>query len=68
MDLLKPTNQGNIPVELSGFSAIPLGNKVTLQWTTETETNNMGFEIERRDKYGDWKKIAFSKRIRNIDP
>ncbi len=54
-------NRGNTPVELSLFSALPFGNKVVLQWTTETETNNMGFEIERRDKYGDWKKIAFSK-------
>jgi photosystem II stability/assembly factor-like uncharacterized protein len=57
----KTNNRGNTPVELSAFSAIPLGNKVTLQWTTETETNNMGFEIERRFKNGDWKKIAFSK-------
>jgi photosystem II stability/assembly factor-like uncharacterized protein len=55
------SNRGNTPVELSLFSALPFGNKVVLQWTTETETNNMGFEIERRDKYGDWKKIAFSK-------
>jgi len=54
-------NRGNTPVELSGFSAVSLGNKVALQWTTETETNNMGFEIERKYKYGDWKKIAFSK-------
>ncbi|MBP9123295.1 MAG: hypothetical protein KBF60_09110 [Ignavibacteriaceae bacterium] len=57
----KTHNRGNTPVELSLFSALPFGNKVVLQWTTETETNNMGFEIERRDKYGDWKKIAFSK-------
>ncbi|MBK6681459.1 MAG: T9SS type A sorting domain-containing protein [Ignavibacteriales bacterium] len=57
----KTNNRGNTPVELSAFSAIPLGNKVTLQWTTETETNNMGFEIERRFKNGDWKKIGFSK-------
>ena len=55
------SNRGNTPVELSGFSAVSLGNKVALQWTTETETNNMGFEIERRYKHGDWKTIAFSK-------
>ncbi len=54
-------NRGNTPVELSGFSAVSLGNKVALQWTTETETNNMGFEIERRFKHGDWKTIGFSK-------
>ncbi|GMU90785.1 MAG: hypothetical protein AMXMBFR49_29900 [Chlorobiota bacterium] len=55
------SNRGNTPVELSGFSAVSIGNKVALQWTTETETNNMGFEIERRYKHGDWKTIAFSK-------
>ena len=54
-------NRGNTPVELSLFSALPFGNKVVLQWTTETETNNMGFEIERKYRNGDWKKIAFSK-------
>ena len=59
--IAKTYNRGNTPVEMSSFSAIPLGNKVTLQWTTETETNNMGFEIERRFKNGDWKKIGFSK-------
>jgi photosystem II stability/assembly factor-like uncharacterized protein len=51
-------NRGNTPVELSTFSAIPLGNKVVLQWTTVTETNNMGFEIERKFKIGSWEKIA----------
>jgi len=59
--LFVTSNRGNTPVELSLFSALPFGNKVVLQWTTETETNNMGFEIERKYKYGDWKKIAFSK-------
>ena len=54
-------NRGNTPVELSLFSALPFGNKVVLQWTTETETNNMGFEIERKYRNGEWKKIAFSK-------
>jgi len=55
------SNRGNTPVELSAFTATHSGNKVALQWTTETETNNMGFEIERRYKHGDWKTIAFSK-------
>ncbi len=57
----KTHNRGNTPVELSLFSALPFGNKVVLQWTTETETNNMGFEIERKYRNGEWKKIAFSK-------
>ncbi|MCA0387839.1 MAG: T9SS type A sorting domain-containing protein [Bacteroidetes bacterium] len=57
----KTSNRGNTPVELSAFTATQSGNKVALQWITETETNNMGFEIERRYKHGDWKTIAFSK-------
>ena len=55
------SNRGNTPVELSAFTAFQFGNKVMLNWTTETETNNMGFEIERRYRHGDWKTIAFSK-------
>ncbi len=55
------TNRGNTPVELSSFTAFQFGNRVMLNWTTETETNNMGFEIERRYRHGDWKTIAFSK-------
>ncbi len=36
-----------LPVELSSFTANALDNKVTLNWKTETEVNNYGFEIER---------------------
>ncbi|MCX7610944.1 MAG: T9SS type A sorting domain-containing protein, partial [Ignavibacterium sp.] len=39
-----------IPVELSSFSALLSDNKVYLKWTTITETNNLGFEIERSQK------------------
>ncbi|MAT39940.1 MAG: hypothetical protein CL946_10090 [Ectothiorhodospiraceae bacterium] len=35
-----------IPVELSAFTAHVSGNIVTLRWTTETETNNAGFEVQ----------------------
>ncbi|MAT38801.1 MAG: hypothetical protein CL946_04275 [Ectothiorhodospiraceae bacterium] len=35
------------PVELSSFSAQADGNAVYLEWATESETNNRGFEIER---------------------
>ncbi len=51
-------NRGNTPVELSSFSATPLGNKVVMQWSTVTETNNMSFEIERKFKDGSWEKIG----------
>lgn len=36
-----------IPVELSSFTASGSSSTVTLDWTTATETNNFGFEIER---------------------
>ncbi len=37
-----------LPVELSSFSAQVSNGNVLLNWTTETEINNQGFEIERR--------------------
>jgi len=37
-----------IPVELVSFSATSNGNNVSLNWSTATETNNSGFEVERR--------------------
>ncbi|MFN3873009.1 MAG: hypothetical protein ACK4R9_08405, partial [Ignavibacterium sp.] len=36
-----------IPVELTSFTASVAKNSVTLLWSTATETNNRGFEIER---------------------
>lgn len=52
-----------IPVELISFYSSVEGSKVVLNWTTATETNNLGFEIERRTikdtQTGEWNKIAF---------
>jgi len=36
-----------IPVELTSFTAIGSTNQVELNWTTATELNNNGFQIER---------------------
>jgi len=48
------------PVELSLFNAVLIGEKVALNWRTETEINNYGFEIERTtDSYDNWTTIAF---------
>jgi hypothetical protein len=38
---------GVLPVELSSFSAIVFDNEVKLNWRTETEVSNYGFEILR---------------------
>ncbi|NNL21318.1 MAG: T9SS type A sorting domain-containing protein, partial [Ignavibacteriaceae bacterium] len=39
---------GVVPVELSAFTVSVGGNAVTLNWSTVTETNNQGFEIQRK--------------------
>ncbi|HEX9253481.1 MAG TPA: choice-of-anchor V domain-containing protein, partial [Ignavibacteriaceae bacterium] len=36
-----------VPVELISFSALQSGSDIKLSWFTATETNNLGFEIER---------------------
>ena len=53
-----------IPVELTSFTASVNGNAVQLNWSTASETNNMGFDIERsvisngvRNLY--WEKIGY---------
>lgn len=49
-----------VPVELSLFIATQVDNYVLLQWETNTESNNYGFEIERQAK-DQWQKIGFVK-------
>lgn len=48
-----------VPVELSAFFAISLGNSVELKWTTITETNNSGFSVERSSDKINFNKITF---------
>ncbi len=48
-----------IPVELTSFTANSVGNNIVLNWTTATETNNKGFEIERRFEGTSWTTIGF---------
>lgn len=66
--ILKTTTGGEpIPVELTYFTANVAGNDVNLFWTTATETNNQGFEIQRsqkssrqsRDKSQNFESIGF---------
>ena len=37
-----------VPVELTSFTAKVVQNEVVLTWTTATEKNNRGFEVERK--------------------
>jgi hypothetical protein len=54
---------GALPVTISSFEARVTKNNVRLIWVTEIETNNSGFDIERKKVTtagnGEWKKIGF---------
>ncbi len=61
-----------IPVEMTSFTAMGTESGVVLSWTTATETNNMGFEIERSQRSetgrqpgsinnGLWKRVGYVK-------
>ncbi len=48
-----------IPVELTSFSGAVVSGKVVLKWTTSTETNNQGFQIERSSDNKTFVKVGF---------
>ncbi len=49
-----------LPVELSSFSANTNGNNVNLNWSTVSELNNSGFDIERKEVASStWNKVGF---------
>ncbi|MBS1492023.1 MAG: T9SS type A sorting domain-containing protein [Bacteroidetes bacterium] len=51
-------NQGIAPVELSSFTSIVTRNTVKLNWSTISEINNSGFDIERKSVTSDWTKVS----------
>jgi len=48
-----------LPVELTSFSARAIAEGVLLNWTTATEINNHGFEVERSDDGIEFYTVAF---------
>lgn len=52
---------GIIPVELSSFTGRYENGKVILEWTTSSELNNLGFEIQRKifGKNSNWEVLSF---------
>jgi len=51
-----------LPVELASFTSLVNKNDVTLKWTTSSEENNSGFDIERKKiSEINWNKIGFVK-------
>jgi hypothetical protein len=47
------SSAGPLPIQLAGFSGTSIGNdQVRLNWTTLSEVNNYGFEVQRRQTGG----------------
>ncbi len=53
------TAEDPVPVELTSFVANVSGNNVMLNWTTATELNNYGFEVERRNADSKYETIGY---------
>ncbi len=58
-DFVLTSSDNPLPVELVNFSAKTNNRNVILSWETKTEIDNLGFEVERKDKAGTWIKTAF---------
>jgi len=50
---------GIVPVEMTSFTASVNGNNVILNWSTATELNNKGFDIERKSGNSSYEQIYF---------
>jgi len=48
-----------LPVSFYSFSAVRKNNNVILKWTTVSEINNKGFEVQRKIGYSDWQVAGF---------
>lgn len=48
-----------LPVEFSAFEARQSGNKIALDWSTASEVNNAGFEVQRSRNGADFERIAW---------
>lgn len=48
-----------VPVELTSFTGAYVGNDVQLKWSTATELNNRGFEIQRSANGSQFATVAF---------
>ncbi len=57
--MIQKTNNAQLPVEWSHFTAQAHREGVLLKWTTQTEFNNSGFEIERKRTGEEWQSIGF---------
>ena len=52
-------DEGALPVSFRAFTASRSNSIVALKWTTVTESNNLGFEIQRLIGNGNWQTLSF---------
>src|SRR5436190_3386804 len=52
-------SQSPLPVSFKAFSASRSNSAVFIKWTTASETNNLGFEIQRLIGAGNWQTVSF---------
>ncbi len=57
--IVRLTSDDPVPVELTSFTASTKNDNVILNWVTASETNNRGFEIERKTSNSAYTKIGF---------
>ncbi len=57
--MIQKTDNAQLPVELSHFTAQPHREGILLNWTSQSELNNSGFSIERQRKNEAWLSIGF---------
>ena len=50
---------GTLPIRLSNFTATQVGSQVQLNWKTQSESNNKGFDIQRSADGTTWTSIGF---------
>ncbi|MCC6549090.1 MAG: T9SS type A sorting domain-containing protein [Ignavibacteriaceae bacterium] len=56
---IRKWNGPALPVEFTALSANVTTNNVTVKWSTATEKNNRGFEVERKAADGQYITLAF---------
>jgi subtilisin family serine protease len=60
LDIYATINSSDpLPVELTSFSAIIKEGAVLLNWRTDTEVNNYGFEVQRSTRADKWDVLGF---------
>jgi len=52
-------SQSPLPVNFKSFTASRNSSTVSIKWTTASEANNFGFEIQRLIGSGDWQTVSF---------